>query len=93
MEDIRYKAGALSLEPCDKIFQYTDGMTEPTNAQNTLYGSERLHEILKKNSVAAPEELLREVKRDIDAFVAEAPQFDDITMLCLEYKERMADKQ
>ena len=89
MEGMRYKAGTFQLEPGDKIFEYTDGVTEATNANNELYGMDRLGAVLAKNSSATPAELLPAVKADIDAFVGEAPQFDDITMLCLEYKKKM----
>lgn len=92
MEGMKYKCGELELEPGDKIFQYTDGVTEATNANNELYGMDRLTEILSENSALAPTELLPVIKNDIDRFVGEAPQFDDITMLCLEYKERMEDQ-
>lgn len=92
MEGMKYKCGELELEPGDKIFQYTDGVTEATNANNELYGMDRLTEILGENSALAPTELLPVIKNDIDRFVGEAPQFDDITMLCLEYKERMEDQ-
>ncbi len=91
MEDIEYKAGSIKLDIGDKIFQYTDGVTEATNANNELYGSERLNKVLNENIDKSPLELLPVIKSDIDKFVAEAPQFDDITMLCLEYKERMAE--
>lgn len=91
MEGMRYKCGEISLDVGDKIFQYTDGVTEATNADNELYGMDRLTEILGENSALAPTELLPVIKNDIDGFVGEAPQFDDITMLCLEYKERMED--
>ena len=89
MEGMRYKAGVMTLEPGDKVFQYTDGVTEATDKDNQLYGMERLKTILNKNISAKPIELLPEVKQDIDLFVGEAPQFDDITMMCLEYKEQM----
>lgn len=92
MEGMKYKCGELELEPGDKIFQYTDGVTEATNVNNELYGMDRLTEILGENSALAPTELLPVIKNDIDGFVGEAPQFDDITMLCLEYKERMEDQ-
>lgn len=92
MEGMKYKCGELELEPGDKIFQYTDGVTEATNANNELYGMDRLTEILGENSALAPTELLPVIKNDIAGFVGEAPQFDDITMLCLEYKERMEDQ-
>lgn len=86
---MRYKCGEMRLDVGDKIFQYTDGVTEATNANNELYGMERLTDILGENSALSPTELLPKVKEDIDRFVGEAPQFDDITMLCLEYKARM----
>ena len=89
MEDIHYSEGVLTLEPGDKIFQYTDGVTEATNAHNELYGMERLDTVLNGNSQRLPDEIIDAVKEDIDSFVGDASQFDDITMLCLEYKARM----
>ncbi len=89
MEDMRYRSGRITLEPGDKIFQYTDGVTEATDSQNQLYGMERLQNVLLKCKDKTPQEILPAVKEDIDKFVGEAPQFDDITMLCLEFKEKM----
>ena len=89
MEDMNFRAGAITLEPGDKLFQYTDGVTEATNADEELYGMQRLTQVLSANSARAPREILPAVRQDIDAFVGDAPQFDDITMLCLEYKARM----
>ena len=71
------------------IFQYTDGVTEATNVENQLYGMERLEQVLNRVKDRIPSEILPEVKKDIDTFVGEAPQFDDITMLCVEYKVKM----
>lgn len=93
MEDMRYRAGSMTLEPGDKIFQYTDGVTEATNANNELYGMGRLEAVLNRVKEATPHQILPAVKRDIDEFVGEAPQFDDITMLCLEYRSRMEQKE
>ena len=92
MEDMKYRAGSMTLEPGDKIFQYTDGVTEATNVKNELYGMERLGAILNKVKNGTPDEILPAIKQDIDEFVGEAPQFDDITMLCLEYKSKMESK-
>ena len=89
MEGMQYTGGSIQLAPGDKIFQYTDGVTEATNAAQELYGMDRLEKILAKNTALPPTELLATVKADIDAFVGEAPQFDDITMLCLEYRKAM----
>ena len=92
MEDMRYRAGMMTLEPGDKIFQYTDGVTEATDSANQLYGMERLGAVLNRVKNENPENILYAVKQDIDRFVGEAPQFDDITMLCLEYKTKMEAK-
>lgn len=91
MEDMQYKAGSMMLEPGDKVFQYTDGVTEATDLDNQLYGMGRLEDILGRNAKLPPTELLAAVKADLDKFVGEAPQFDDITMLCLEYRQAMEE--
>lgn len=88
LENMQYQAGCFTLAQGDKLFQYTDGVTEATNAEDHLYGMQRLSDVLNRNSECSPEEILRAVKGDIDAFVGEAPQFDDITMLCLTFRER-----
>ena len=93
MEGMKYRAGSMTLEPGDKIFQYTDGVTEATNVNNELYGMDRLGAILNKVKEKTPHEILPAVKQDIDEFVGEAPQFDDITMLCLDYKAKMEIKE
>ncbi len=91
MENMKYKSGCMQLAPGDKIFQYTDGITEATNGKEELYGMERLGKVLGENAAKTPEELLSVVKKDIDDFVDGAPQFDDITMLCVEFVKRMEE--
>ena len=85
MEGVRYRKNELELQPGDAIYLYTDGVTEATDLNNELYGEDRLHTILEKYKDAAPQVICDEVKKDVDAFVGEAPQFDDITMLALRY--------
>ena len=92
MEEMRYRCGSIELAPGDKIFQYTDGVTEATDRDDQLYGMERLEQVLAKNTDKSPHDLLPLVKADIDAFVGDAPQFDDITMLCMEFKHRMKEE-
>lgn len=67
------------------LFAYTDGVAEAANAQNELFGSERTLEALNRDSSAEPKEVLSNVMENINAFVAESEQFDDITMLCFRY--------
>lgn len=88
MEQMKYSEGSVQLEEGDKLFLYTDGVPEATNANNELYGNNRLCQCLNENKDTTPEELLKRVKGDVDMFVGDVPQFDDITMLCLEFKKR-----
>ena len=81
MPGSRYKEYELYLEKGGTLFVFTDGVTEATAADEEMFGTERLLETLNKNRKAMPVELLQEVKADIDAFVGEADQFDDLTML------------
>ncbi|MCD8154920.1 MAG: SpoIIE family protein phosphatase [Clostridiales bacterium] len=88
MEGMRYRGGSMTLDVGDRLFQYTDGVTEAMNADGELYGMKRLGGVLNRCRDLAPAKLLPEIKADIDRFVGDAPQFDDITMLCLEYKAK-----
>ena len=83
MEGVKYKSGELKLMPGDEIFLYTDGVTEATDAHNELYGEARLKAVLDRMEGASAKEICLGVKKDVDAFVGETPQFDDMTMLCL----------
>lgn len=85
MEGMCYRSGSVQLQPGDKIFQYTDGVPEATDSQFRQYGMDRLEQVLAKNSDKSPSELLPAIKADLDAFVGEAEQFDDITMLCVQF--------
>lgn len=85
-EGLRYQAYEITLKPGDKIFIYTDGVPEATNIHNELFGTDRMIDALNANSGGTPQEILAEVRRAVDEFVGEAEQFDDLTMLCLEYK-------
>ena len=86
MDGVRYRCGELTLHPGDRLFLYTDGVTEATNTNNQLYGEERLLGFMNDNAAVDAVELLPALKANIDAFVGEAPQFDDITMLMFDYK-------
>ena len=83
MEGIRYRKFELQLAPGDTICLYTDGVTEATNAEEQLYGDERLQNLLNRQQGASAQAICEAIKADVDAFVGEAEQFDDITLLCL----------
>ena len=86
MDGMQYKEYAMTLRPGSKLFVYTDGVPEATNAEKALFGTERMLAALNADRAASPEATLKNVRRAVDAFVQDAEQFDDLTMLCVEYK-------
>ena len=85
MEEIRYSEYELQLEPGSCIFVYSDGLPEATNSEEKLFGLDRALAALNQVTDATPEETLKTVRSSVDAFVGEAPQFDDLTMMCVRY--------
>ena len=85
MEGIRYRKNELQLNPGDQIYLYTDGVTEAMDAAQTLYSEQRLLNLLNTHHGACAQAICEAVKADVDAFVGKAEQFDDMTMLCLNY--------
>lgn len=88
MEGMKYRANEMTLNKGDRIFIYTDGVTEATDKNEALYGEDRLMSYIDKNKGMKAEELLSGLKEDIDLFAGDAPQFDDITMLVFDYKKK-----
>ena len=86
MDGLVYREYELQLAPGSKLFLYTDGVPEATDAENELFGTERMLRALNEDPNAEPEQLLKNVRRAVDAFVKDAEQFDDLTMLCMEYR-------
>jgi len=84
-EGLKYKDYEIQMEPGDRIFVYTDGVAEATNEANQLFGTDRMIEALNENA-DKPSEVLANVRKSVDEFIGQAEQFDDLTMLCLEYK-------
>ncbi len=82
----KYVEYEVQLEPGSILFLYTDGVPEATNSNKELFGSERILEALNNKSASSPKEVLDGVSKAVDDFVQDAEQFDDLTMLCLEYR-------
>jgi serine phosphatase RsbU (regulator of sigma subunit) len=81
-----YTNHEIMLKKGDSIFVYTDGVAEATDANNELFGTDRTLEALNAlPEGASQQEVLKGVRTAVDAFVKEAPQFDDLTMLGLRY--------
>ena len=88
MEGVRYRENEMELAPGDVLYLYTDGVTEATDAHQQLFGEERLQTALNEQPMLPVGQMLSKIKGCIDTFVGEAEQFDDITMLGLEYLKR-----
>ena len=85
MESMKYQDYEIQFAPGDKIFVYTDGVPEASNAKNELFGTDRMLDALNINKDAAPEEMLENVYKAVGEFVGDAEQFDDLTMLGFVY--------
>ncbi|MBQ6322927.1 MAG: serine/threonine-protein phosphatase, partial [Lachnospiraceae bacterium] len=86
MGGITYKAYELSLQPGTKLFLYTDGVPEATDLQEQMFGTEGMLLALNEVPSAPPQQIIEHVSASVNTFVGDAEQFDDMTMLCLEYK-------
>ena len=86
MEGVHYKGYDLQLNPGDKLFVYTDGVPEATDGSGEMFGTDRMIEALSSCMDNTPKEILQGVRNAVDSFVGDAEQFDDLTMMCLEYK-------
>ena len=84
-EGMKFRAGSFVLRPGDTVFCYTDGVTEANNREEELFGTERMLEALNRRPDAAPKELDECVRKAAADFVGGAAQFDDMTILTLQY--------
>ena len=91
MEGSRYREYTLQLHAGDKLFVYTDGVPEAADAEQNAFGTERMLAALNQAPDESPEQILRNVREAVGGFVKDAEQFDDLTMLCLEYRAEQPD--
>ena len=88
MDFSRYKEYEIALSPGSTLFVYTDGAAEATNSYNELFGTDRMLKVLNEAPDRSPEELCNAMKDEAFDFTGEAPQFDDLTLLCVRYDGR-----
>lgn len=86
MEGVSYSEYEIQMNPGDKIFLYTDGVPEATSKEMELYGTDRLIDALNQKGDGTPYDILMEVRHSVNEFVKDAEQFDDLTMMCVEYR-------
>ena len=85
MEGVKYQNYEIDLSAGGTIFVYTDGVPEATATSDELYGTDRILDTLNLHPDATPAELANGVKLDVDIFVGDAEQFDDLTIMCVRY--------
>jgi serine phosphatase RsbU (regulator of sigma subunit) len=86
MEGISYQEDEVKLEKDDLVILYTDGVTEAMSIENQLYSDRKFQELIEGLKVPSPKHLTNIVVEDVLKHTGEAEQFDDITMLTLQYK-------
>lgn len=86
MSGLHYVNQKTKLEKGDKIFLFTDGLSEATNKDHQMFSVPRIVKALNENKDKSPKQILEGMTASVNAFVGEEPQFDDLTMLCLELK-------
>ena len=91
MKKAKYRNREFELHPGDCLFVYTDGVPEATNADNEMFGEQRLIHVLNQNADADPEGLIHRVHEAVNRLAGDAPQFDDITMLCYKHNAERSD--
>ncbi|MBP5607966.1 MAG: PP2C family protein-serine/threonine phosphatase [Lachnospiraceae bacterium] len=85
LPDFEYKSENMQLYPSDRLFFFTDGVSESQNIERTLFGEDRILDTVRRNGDKDLTGMLTSIRKDIDSFAGEAPQFDDITMLVFEF--------
>ncbi len=80
-EEAEYEQAGIRMEPGDFLIIYTDGLTEAVNSKNEEYGVERMRKTILENRKGGAAEMLGAMEKDLQKFVAQAPQFDDVTIL------------
>lgn len=84
---IKYSENQIKLKPGDKLFLYTDGVTEAKNEKGSFYSEKALLNCLNENLDASPADAIEKIKGALAEYSANAEQYDDITMLAFSFKE------
>jgi hypothetical protein len=83
MPEVQYEAADITLAPGDWLIIFTDGLVEAINAQEEEYGEIRLLTVVEAGKSMHPTELLKRLMSDLDVFVGNTPQHDDVTCMLL----------
>ncbi|MCP4631860.1 MAG: SpoIIE family protein phosphatase [candidate division Zixibacteria bacterium] len=76
-----YEQGTIKLELGDILFLYTDGISEAENAEDEMFGEEKMKELFLKNNSQTPQRLKELLEDEVKDFIGETPLSDDFTLL------------
>ncbi len=86
MKGMKYTEYEMQLQPGSKLFVYTDGLPEATSAEEGLFGTDRMLAAVGTAGGGSPRQVLDNITAAVNEFVGDDEQFDDLTMLCVEYR-------
>ncbi len=81
--EVKYESATLTLAPGDWLIIFTDGLVEAENARQEEYGEPRLLGAIEAGTSVAPAEMLKRLMAELDLFVGNTPQHDDVTCMLL----------
>ena len=84
-DDFSYEKQSVTLAPGETLFLYTDGLTEARSPVRDQFRMERTMEVLKGCDGMTPQQVIATMKAAVQAFVEDAPQSDDLTMMSISY--------
>ncbi len=84
MEGVKAKEYEIQLQPGDRIYLYTDGVTEAMDLEGVQFGTDNMVDALNKMEEPTVEETLYGMARELESHKGDAEQSDDITMMCFE---------
>ena len=91
MENMKYKVHTTKLQPGDRIYMYTDGVPEAHDAELQMFGMEGTSDVLNSVKDEKASDVIEAVCKSVEVFAKGAPQLDDMTMLCLDFRQYYTD--
>src|SRR5277367_1168903 len=83
LPDAKYESASVTLAPGDWLIIFTDGLVEAENSHQQEYGEARVLSTIAAGATLTPDEMLKRLMTELDQFVGQTPQHDDVTLMLL----------
>jgi phosphoserine phosphatase RsbU/P len=93
IENIELQEIEIKLTQGDEVILYTDGVTEAINEKNVQFGQDRLIKVIKDNRASSAKDLMEKIQTEVNLFVNNQPQFDDVTLMILKVTKKATEEQ